>query len=53
MIVSGVIQGLAVNEGGRLYVDQYGNVLGKVKTNKGETHIEPKATMDDDVTDLM
>jgi cytoskeletal protein CcmA (bactofilin family) len=51
VINSGTIQGNAVNEGGRLFVDQYGTVLGKVKTNKGETHVEPKATMDDDEAD--
>lgn len=53
VINSGVIQGNATNEGGRLYVDQHGNILGRVKTNKGETHIEPKATLGDDVGDLM
>jgi cytoskeletal protein CcmA (bactofilin family) len=53
VINSGTIDGHAVNEGGRFYVDAYGNVLGKVKTNKGETTIEPKATMEDDVSDLM
>ena len=53
VINSGTVQGNANNEGGRLFVDQYGTVLGKIKTHKGETHVEPKATMDDDVSDLM
>ena len=52
VINSGVVQGNATNDGGRLYVDQHGNVLGRVKTNKGETHIEPKATLGDDLGDL-
>ena len=37
VIVSGTINGDAVNEGGRLYVDLAGEVKGKVKTLKGET----------------
>ena len=37
VIVSGVIGGDAVNEGGRLFIDPAGKVLGKVKTNGGET----------------
>ena len=53
VINSGVIQGNATNQGGRLYVDQHGNILGRVKTVKGETHIEPKATFGDDAGDLM
>ena len=48
VINSGVISGNAANDGGRLYIDRDGQVLGKVKTeNKGETTIEPK----DDVPD--
>lgn len=48
VINSGTIQGDAINEGGRLYVDRHGNVLGKVKTHKGETTIEPKVDLSDD-----
>jgi len=48
VINSGVISGNAANDGGRLYIDRDGQVLGRVKTeNKGETTIEPK----DDVPD--
>lgn len=52
VINSGIIQGNATNEGGRLYVDQHGNVLGRIKTRRGETHVEPKAELGDG-SDLM
>jgi cytoskeletal protein CcmA (bactofilin family) len=49
VIISGIIQGNANNTGGRLYVDQHGSILGKTKTEKnGETHVEPKVTMDEE-----
>lgn len=54
VIVSGIVQGNAVNEGGRLYVDRDGSILGRIKTNHGETHVEPKVTLGEDgVDDLM
>jgi len=49
VIHSGIIQGNATNEGGRLYIDRDGTVLGKVKTNKGETTVEPKIDMPEDI----
>ncbi|MFT3786046.1 MAG: hypothetical protein QM770_07760 [Tepidisphaeraceae bacterium] len=46
VINSGLIAGAATNAGGRLYVDQHGSILGKVKTEKGgDTVIEPKVDM--------
>lgn len=42
VIHSGTVAGNAVNEGGRLYIEACSHVLGKVKTNKGETAEEPK-----------
>jgi hypothetical protein len=49
VIHSGVISGNATNDGGRLYIDRLGQVLGRVKTLKGETTVEPKDEMPDDV----
>jgi cytoskeletal protein CcmA (bactofilin family) len=43
VIVSGVLGGDAINFGGRLYIDNAAKVLGKVKTRKGETVIDPRA----------
>ncbi len=43
VIVSGVIGGNITNRGGRLYIDNLATVIGKVKTLKGETTIEPRA----------
>lgn len=48
VIHSGVITGNVTNDGGRLYIDRDGQVLGKVKTLKGETTVEPKDTFGDD-----
>jgi len=45
VVHSGLIGGNAINEGGRLYIDRDGTVIGKVKTNKGKTQIEPKDVM--------
>jgi predicted acyltransferase (DUF342 family) len=46
VINSGLVTGTASNLGGRLYVDQHGSILGKVKTEKnGETVIESKVDM--------
>jgi cytoskeletal protein CcmA (bactofilin family) len=43
VINSGTIDGNATNEGGRLYVDSHGTVLGKIKTEKnGKTVVEDK-----------
>ena len=42
VINSGSIAGDAINDGGRLYIERDSNVLGKVKTNRGETTVEPK-----------
>ncbi len=47
VINSGVISGSATNDGGRLYIDRDGQVLGKVKTNRGETTVEPRDEMPD------
>jgi len=43
LINSGVIGKDAVNEGGRLFIDAGATVMGKVKTKKGDTVIDPKA----------
>jgi hypothetical protein len=40
VIVSGIIGGDAVNEGGRLFIDTTGKVMGKVKTNAGQTEYQ-------------
>ena len=42
VIVSGMIGGSATNLGGRIYLDAGARVMGKIKTRKGETKIEPK-----------
>jgi cytoskeletal protein CcmA (bactofilin family) len=52
VINSGTVQGDAINEGGRLYVDRHGHVLGKVKTHKGETTVEPKVDVDEETFGL-
>ncbi len=49
VIHSGVISGNATNDGGRLYIDRDGQILGKTKTLRGETTVEPKDVMPDDV----
>ena len=43
VIHSGTLGGDAVNRGGRLYIDEMGKVLGKVRTLDGETVVEPGA----------
>jgi cytoskeletal protein CcmA (bactofilin family) len=40
VVHSGVLAGDAVNNGGRLYIESAARVLGKVKTEAGETHVE-------------
>lgn len=40
VIHSGVLGGDATNLGGRLYIELASTINGKVKTKKGETHIE-------------
>jgi cytoskeletal protein CcmA (bactofilin family) len=47
VIHSGVVSGSVTNDGGRLYIDRLGQVLGRVKTLRGETTVEPK----DDIPD--
>lgn len=43
VVVSGTIKGKALNEGGRLYLDKDGDILGGIQTVEGgETTIEPK-----------
>ena len=41
VIHSGVLGADAINLGGRLYIDSAARVLGKVRTEDGETTIEP------------
>jgi cytoskeletal protein CcmA (bactofilin family) len=43
VIHSGTLGGDAINRGGRLYIDASAKVLGRVKTQEGETTIEPQA----------
>ncbi|HEX8914359.1 MAG TPA: hypothetical protein VF796_18575 [Humisphaera sp.] len=43
VIVSGQIGKDAVNLGGRLYVDASAIIHGKVKSDEGETQVDPKA----------
>jgi hypothetical protein len=42
-IVSGVIGGNAINRGGRLYIDEMGQVMGKLRRLEGETQVHRKA----------
>ena len=42
VILSGTVAGDAVNDGGRLYVDNLGEIKGKTRTLRGETRVEPK-----------
>jgi len=46
VIVSGIVSGNATNEGGRLYIDRDGQVLGKINKNKGDTQVELKDVAD-------
>jgi cytoskeletal protein CcmA (bactofilin family) len=43
VIVSGIVAGDATNLGGRLYIESAAQVLGKVKTEAGETKVERPA----------
>ena len=43
LINSGVIGKDAVNEGGRLFIEDGSTVMGKIKTKKGDTLVHPKA----------
>ena len=43
VIHSGVLGGDAINEGGRMYIDAAARVLGRVRTDSGETKIDSKA----------
>jgi len=43
VIHSGVLGGDAINEGGRLFIDSAARVLGGVRTDSGETKVDPKA----------
>jgi hypothetical protein len=47
VINSGVVSGNATNDGGRLYIDRDGKILGKVKTLRGDTEYQPS----DDIPD--
>jgi hypothetical protein len=40
VIVSGVVGGDAINEGGRLHIDNTAKIMGKVKTKKGDTKVQ-------------
>jgi hypothetical protein len=46
VIHSGVLGGSAINRGGRLYVERASKVLGKIKSDEGETTIEPGFTQE-------
>jgi cytoskeletal protein CcmA (bactofilin family) len=50
LIVSGVVAGNAINCGGRLYIESAARVLGKVKTESGETKVERPAPGDSSTT---
>jgi predicted acyltransferase (DUF342 family) len=43
VIHSGVVGKDAVNMGGRLYIDNLATVMGKVRTDDGETQVDPNA----------
>ena len=43
VIVSGIVGKDAVNEGGRLYVDANAEIMGRVRTEDGETQVDPNA----------
>jgi cytoskeletal protein CcmA (bactofilin family) len=40
VVHSGTIAGHAINRGGRLYIESAARVLGKIKEEAGQTHIE-------------
>jgi cytoskeletal protein CcmA (bactofilin family) len=40
VIHSGVLGGDLVNQGGRVYIDHIAKIMGKVKTEKGETTVQ-------------
>lgn len=42
VIHSGNVAGDAINEGGRLYIEAISKVVGKIRTNAGETKIDPQ-----------
>jgi len=46
VIHSGILAGNATNRGGRLYIESAAKVLGKVKTESGETKIQRPAKGD-------
>lgn len=43
LVISGTVGGDVINLGGRLYINACATVLGKVKTQAGDTKIEPHA----------
>ena len=43
VIHSGVLGGDAINEGGRMFIDGSARVLGRVRTDSGETKVDSKA----------
>ena len=42
VIHSGVIGGDAINDGGRLFIEKEATIVGKVKTKRGDTIVDPK-----------
>src|SRR5262245_20245262 len=44
VIHSGVLGGDAVNQGGRIFIEAGSKVVGKIKTKRGETTVDPKFT---------
>jgi len=43
VILSGVLGGDAVNNGGRLYIDNMARVLGRLRKLEGDTQVDPHA----------
>ena len=44
VVLSGLLGGNAINDGGRLYIDHTAKLMGKVKTHSGKTeHLPPRA----------
>jgi cytoskeletal protein CcmA (bactofilin family) len=41
VIHSGVVGGDIVNRGGRVFIDHVAKIMGKVRTEKGETTVQP------------
>ena len=43
VVHSGTLGGDAINKGGRLFIDSFATVMGKVKALQGTTEVHPKA----------